>query len=86
MATAAQEVLARYGSVDLLFNNAGITLTPTPFLEIDEALLRRVIDVNMWGVYNGIREFLPALLLRPKASIVNVSSLAGLLGLYGHSP
>lgn len=86
MAGFSREVLAEHGHVDILINNAGITLTPTIFKSITEADFARVIDVNMWGVYYGIREFLPYLQAMPEAMIVNMSSLAGLVGLYGYTP
>jgi hypothetical protein len=79
-------VLQAHGQVDLLVNNAGITLTPKRFTEIPHEQFVKVINVNQWGVYNGIRVFLPHLQQRPEASIVNISSLAGLVGLYGYSP
>jgi short-subunit dehydrogenase len=86
MACFAKEVLSAHGAVDILINNAGITLTPTIFDDISEADFEKVINVNMWGVYLGIREFMPHLRSRPEAMIVNMSSLAGLVGLYGYTP
>jgi NAD(P)-dependent dehydrogenase (short-subunit alcohol dehydrogenase family) len=85
MSLSAAAVMSHHGTADLLFNNAGISLTPMIFEEISEEQFNKVLDVNMTGVYNGIRVFLPHLLERPEASIVNVSSLAGLVGLYGYS-
>jgi NAD(P)-dependent dehydrogenase (short-subunit alcohol dehydrogenase family) len=82
----ATEVLAQHGTVDILINNAGIGFTPRPFLEFDEALFRKVMEVNLWGVYHGVRAFLPYLKARPEASIVTVSSLGGLIGLSGYGP
>jgi NAD(P)-dependent dehydrogenase (short-subunit alcohol dehydrogenase family) len=79
-------VLKHYGQADLLFNNAGITLTPTIFEQIPDERFRRMIEINMWGVYHGVRAFLPHLKTRPEAAIVNISSLAGLVGLYGYTP
>jgi NAD(P)-dependent dehydrogenase (short-subunit alcohol dehydrogenase family) len=86
MGRFAGEVMSAHGSVDILVNNAGITLTPTIFDDISEADFEKVINVNMWGVYLGIREFMPHLRSRPEAKIVNMSSLAGLVGLYGYTP
>lgn len=86
MAHFAEAVVAQHGQVDVLVNNAGITLTPLPFETIPDADFRHVIDVNMWGVYNGTRVFLPHLRARPEASLVTVSSLAGLVGLTGYAP
>ena len=51
MKSFAEEVIAEHGRVDILINIAGITLTPTIFEEISEPDFKKVIDVNMWGVY-----------------------------------
>lgn len=85
MSRFAEEVLVAHGAADLLINNAGISLTPMTFLETAAEQFETVLNVNMWGVYNGTRAFLPHLLARPEAGIVNISSLAGLVGLYGYS-
>jgi NAD(P)-dependent dehydrogenase (short-subunit alcohol dehydrogenase family) len=69
-----------------LINNAGISLSPALFDDISDEYFVKVINVNLWGVFNGIRAFLPHLRKRPEASIVNISSLAGLVGLYRYSP
>ncbi len=82
----ASRVIAHHGQADLLINNAGITLTPRTFDAISDAQFEKVIAVNMWGVYNGVRAFLPHLQARPEASIVNMSSLAGQVGLTGYAP
>lgn len=81
----ARDVLATHGHLDLLINNAGISLSPALFDDIPDDLFDKVIQINMGGVYNGVRAFLPHLRTRPEASIVNISSLAGLVGLYGYS-
>ena len=86
MADFARDVLDEHRQVDILVNNAGITLTPTIFKDIAVLDFEKVVAVNMWGVYYGIREFLPHLQDRPEAMIVNMSSLAGLVGLYGYTP
>lgn len=85
MASFSSEVLDAFGSVDMLINNAGISLTPQPFDKITEGYFKKVVDVNMWGVVHGVQAFLPHLQTRPEASIVIISSLAGLVGLYGYS-
>ena len=85
MSHFATEVLSHHGAADILINNAGNTATPMTFDEISVIHTHSVLNVNMWGVYNGTRLFLPYLRTRPEASIVNISSLAGLVGLYGYS-
>lgn len=81
-----EEVLAHHGQVDMLINNAGISFTPTRFDDLSPAQFEKLLNINMWGVYYGIHAFLPHLQTRPEASIVNVASLAGLVGLYGYTP
>ncbi len=81
----ALDVESQLGSADMLINNAGICLIPQTFEETPDDQFKKVIDVNMWGAFYGIRAFLPHLKTRPEASIVNISSLAGMVGLYGHS-
>jgi short-subunit dehydrogenase len=85
MSRVATDVFSQHGAVDILINNAGISLTPHLFEETSNELFEKVLNINMWGVYNGIRAFLPHLKTRPEAKIVNISSLAGLVGLYGYS-
>ena len=85
MTKLAIDVLSQHGAADMLFNNAGISLTPLSFDETTDDQFEKVLNINMWGIYNGIRAFLPQLRTRPEASIVNISSLAGLVGLYGYS-
>lgn len=72
----AETVEAAHGGADLLVNNAGITVHG-PFAAQSAADLDRIVDVNLRGVLHGCRAFLPQLLARGEAHIVNVSSLAG---------
>jgi len=81
----ARDVESQLGPADMLINNAGICLIPETFEDTADEQFRKVIDVNMWGPYYGIRAFLPQLKNRPEANIVNISSLAGIVGMYGHS-
>ncbi|MGH8445165.1 MAG: SDR family NAD(P)-dependent oxidoreductase [Solimonas sp.] len=68
-----------YGGVDLLFNNAGIMATGFSW-QIDAARWRRTLDVNIGGVVNGVRAFVPRLLAAQRpAHIVNTASIGGFL-------
>ncbi len=74
-----------HGQVDGLVNVAGII---QPFVKINELgydQIERVMNVNFWGVVNTTKTFLPALLERPAASIVNVSSMGGLAPVPGQA-
>ncbi len=65
-----------FGRADILVNNAGIysTLTPKPFEEIDVGEFRRVMDVNIMGVFLCTRAFVPAFVRQGGGRVVNVSS------------
>lgn len=74
----AEDVIARHGRVTLLINNAGVALHGT-FEEISLDDLRWVMDINYWGVVYGVKYFLPILKRQPRAHIVNLSSVFGLI-------
>lgn len=71
--------LEHFGGVDLLFNNAGVMQTGLCW-EISAAQWQRMLDVNLKGVINGIRSFVPLLLKQGRpAHVINTASLAGLV-------
>jgi NAD(P)-dependent dehydrogenase (short-subunit alcohol dehydrogenase family) len=70
----ATDVLGTAGPPDLLINNAAIMNTPAPLWEIDPAEFHALIDVNVKGVFNVIRAFVPAMVKRKSGVIVNLSS------------
>lgn len=75
--------LERFGSLDVLINNAGISMRAL-FRETDLAVLRQLMETNFWGSVYCTHYALPAL-LRSKGSIVGVSSIAGYRGLPGRT-
>ena len=80
-----REVTAAHGTVDGLINVAGII---QPFVRINDLSfdkIEHVMNVNFWGVVNTTKAFLPALLERPEAAIVNVSSMGGFLPVPGQA-
>jgi NAD(P)-dependent dehydrogenase (short-subunit alcohol dehydrogenase family) len=80
MRALVDEVLGRHGVADVVVNNAGIAPPPVRAAETDLAAFRRVMDVNFWGMVYGSLFFLPHLLTRPEANLVNVASNAGIIG------
>lgn len=78
------EVFAAAGAIDGLVNGAGIEHRPTPIPELDTAILRKVMDVNVTGVFLGMKYGLP-LLRRPGGAVVNFASTGGIKGANGMS-
>lgn len=68
------------GPINVLINSAGVA-SYAPTETLDEAEYRRIIDINQVGTFLGIKSIIPALRRAGGGSIVNVSSLAGLIGL-----
>ena len=65
-----------FGSVHFLFNSAGSALRRSKFLDIDDDLLERVIDLNLKGTFYGMQAVLPHMLERGFGVIVNVASMS----------
>ena len=79
------EVIAAHGAVDGIINNAGII---QPFVRMNDLqydAIERVLNVNHYGVIYMTKAFLPHLLQRPEAHIVNVSSMGGFFPVPGQS-
>ena len=77
----AEKVVSHYNVVDVVINNAGIAMNGEGFQDIDLDKFERVMHVNFNGVLYGSRAFLPYLVKRPNASLVNISSVYGLTGI-----
>jgi NAD(P)-dependent dehydrogenase (short-subunit alcohol dehydrogenase family) len=74
---ATQATTERFGRIDILVNNAGITGGNGLAWELDPAIWRRVIEVNLVGPYLTCRCVVPLMLQRGYGRIVNVASIAG---------
>lgn len=74
----AAKVTDQHAHVDVIINNAGVIHPFIPVAELDFNVIDRVMNVNLNGVLNMTKVFLPLLLERPVAHIVNVSSMGGL--------
>jgi NAD(P)-dependent dehydrogenase (short-subunit alcohol dehydrogenase family) len=71
------DVKSRWGHIDFMFNNAGVIYVGELKDMTDEAW-KRTIDVNLWGVINGVRAAYPLMVDRGSGCIVNTASIAGL--------
>ena len=80
----ADDVVAHYGVVHQIYNNAGIAhngdVEKSDFKDIE-----RIIDVDFWGVVNGTKAFLPHVIASGDGHIVNISSVFGLIAVPGQS-
>jgi NAD(P)-dependent dehydrogenase (short-subunit alcohol dehydrogenase family) len=74
----ADEIVDRFGRVDVLHNNAGVCISK-PIAQTTLADWKWVLDINLWGVIHGISAFVPILLRQGHGHIVNTASLAGLM-------
>lgn len=72
-----EKIIARHGAIDGIINNAGIIQPFVKVNDLDYEVIERVMNVNFWGQLYVIKAFLPYLLKRPEAHIVNISSMGG---------
>jgi short-subunit dehydrogenase len=84
IAEFADKVIRDFGKVDLVINNAGVSSSGR-VQDLAYDTLEWTININLWGVIHGTKAFLPHLMERPEAGIVNVSSVYGLLGIPGQA-
>ena len=80
----AATVAEHYGAVHLVVNNAGIALTGD-VVDLTFKDVEQIIDVDFWGVAHGTMAFLPHLIASGEGTLVNISSLFGLIGMPGQS-
>ncbi|WP_301850190.1 SDR family NAD(P)-dependent oxidoreductase [Rhodococcus pyridinivorans] len=81
--TLVDSVLAQHGRIDILVNNAGLVGSYEPITKIDLDDWHRIVEVNQTGVFYGMRAVIPAMQAQHAGSIVNVSSIWGIVGSSG---
>lgn len=79
---AVKTAESEFGPITILVNNAGIALTPT-IDELTENEYRKVIDINQVGVFLGMKSVIPSMRKAGHGSIINISSISGILGMGG---
>jgi short-subunit dehydrogenase len=78
-----ENTIRKFGSIDILINNAGISMRAL-FKDVKLEVVRRLMDVNFWGAVYMTKYALPHL-LKTQGSVVGVSSIAGFKGLPGRT-
>ena len=77
---AINEVLSKEGHIDVLINNAGVGITG-PIEEIPEAEIKNNFETNLFGPINVIKAVLPSMRTHGSGLIINITSIAGYMGL-----
>jgi len=80
----AQDVLKEFGHLDILINNAGINSDKT-FVKMDHASWRKVLAINLDGVFNCTKVFIDQMITREWGRVVNITSVIGQIGNFGQA-
>ncbi len=80
LAALAAESVRLFGAADILINNAGVGLV-APVEKLSTADAQWLMNINFWGVVHGCRHFLPQLRGRPRALLVNISSIFAMVSM-----
>ncbi|MFQ6393217.1 SDR family oxidoreductase [Nocardia sp. KC 131] len=76
------KAVADFGRIDILVNNAGV-MPAGAFLDEPDAVGHATMDINVWGLINGMRTVVPGMIERGHGHVVNVASLAGKIPVAG---
>lgn len=80
------EAVKTFGRIDGLYNNAGIEGKQASITEYDVNVFKKVIDINLMGVYYGLRYVIPVMQKQKFGRIVNVASVGGIRGVLNQMP
>lgn len=69
-------VMARFGRIDILINNAGVIIMPMPVLQMPEDVWRKTLDINATGTFLCCQAVLPGMIERGFGRIINMASIA----------
>ena len=74
------QTIAKFGRIDGFYNNAGIEGKQAPITEYDLDVFKKVVDINLMGVYYRLRYIIPIMQEQNYGRIVNVASVGGIRG------
>ena len=80
------ETVKAFNRIDGLYNNAGIEGRQAGMTEYDVSIFKKVIDINLMGVYYGMRYVIPVMQKQNYGRIVNVASVGGIRGVLNQVP
>jgi 3-oxoacyl-(acyl-carrier-protein) reductase len=80
----AQDILKEFGHLDILINNAGITSDKT-FVKMDHASWRKVLAINLDGVFNCTKVLVDQMIKQEYGRVVNITSVIGQIGNFGQA-
>ncbi|MES2646391.1 MAG: glucose 1-dehydrogenase [Bacteroidota bacterium] len=80
------ETIKVFGRIDGLYNNAGIEGKQAGMTDYDLDVFKKVIDINLMGVYFGMRYVIPVMQKQKYGRIVNVASVGGIRGVLNQTP
>jgi NAD(P)-dependent dehydrogenase (short-subunit alcohol dehydrogenase family) len=80
------DTVKEFGRIDGFYNNAGIEGRQAPLVDYDPEIFRKVIDINLMGVYYGLKYIIPVMQQQQSGRIVNVASVGGIRGVLNQTP
>ncbi|EIJ37566.1 dehydrogenase of unknown specificity [Galbibacter orientalis DSM 19592] len=84
--TVVDATIKQYGKVNILVNNAGIQISEDSFLESKLSDFKKTVDVNLTGQFLGMKTVVPKMKEIGGGSIINISSIAGIVAIPGSNP
>jgi len=80
------KTVEEFGRIDGFYNNAGIEGKQAPLVDYDINVFKKVIDINLMGVYYGLKYVIPVMQKQGGGKIVNVASVGGIRGVVNQMP